>query len=176
MPIVQQFKTVGDFWNGMVIPDCDAYRRDVADLRLALHSATSLFHMHDWVFHAHESSIVAIFTHQKNNSVLSVSKASNFANSLQQSNANFGLIRDIANAGKHFKLDSPSGVPNSPSHSAKTRTQSTGYGQGGYGRGPYGGSPRVMLEVGTGSDIEYLTICNDVFSMWQSLIAQYSWL
>ena len=82
MNIVQQFKTVGDFWNGMVVPDCQDYRLDVANLRLALHSATSLFHMHEWVFHAQESFIVANFKYQKAGAVRNVSSASSFAISL----------------------------------------------------------------------------------------------
>ncbi len=176
MTIVQQFKTVSDYWYGMVIPDCDAYSDDVADLRLALHSAVSLFHMHDWIFCTHKSFVMTNFKYHKNGILQPVGSASQFADSLQQQNGNFGLVRGIANAGKHLQLNHVPNVANAPSHSANTRTQTTGFGQGGFGQGPFGGGPRVMLEVGGGNDIEYLTILNDVLAMWQNMLTQNNWL
>jgi hypothetical protein len=60
-PIVSQFKVAADFWSGMVEPDYQAQASDPSDLRAALHSAISLFHMSDWVFHTHEPQVRAKF-------------------------------------------------------------------------------------------------------------------
>lgn len=162
----------------MVVPDCDDYRADPANLRRALHSANSLFHMHDWVFHTHEAVVRANFTWvDKHGTPQPVSSPKEFADALEQLNNDFGRIRGIANAGKHLKLNSVRPVQNAPSHAANTAIQTTGYGQGGYGQGgygqgPFGGSPRVMLEGAT--DMEFSTILENVYQMWESLIKRHN--
>ena len=55
MAIVNQFMVEGDFWSGMVEPDCRDQTSHPADLRLALHCAISLFHMSDWPSDAAEA-------------------------------------------------------------------------------------------------------------------------
>ena len=66
-------------------------------------------------------------------------------------------------------------VQNAPSDAANTRIQTTGYGQGGYGQGPYGGGARVMLEGANGNDMEFSTIRESVYQMWEALTKSNSW-
>ena len=171
MSIFQQFITARHFWSEMAIPDIIDYRTDQANLRRALHSAISLFHMHDWVFHTHEADVRASFTFTDKNGIRRpVSSPEEFANALEQQNADFGRIRGIANAGKHLKLKNIRPVQNAPSHAANTATQSMGFGQG-----PYGGVSRVMLEGANGNDMEFLTILENVYQMWDGLMTSHSW-
>ena len=177
MAIVKQFVTAADFWSGMVEQNYQDQKRDPADLRAALHCAISLFHMSDWVFHTHERQVRATFTfrdvHGLNQPVHS---APTFANALE-TNDDFARLRGICHAGKHLKLYDIRPVPGAPSHSANTRVQTTGYGQGPYGKGPYGGTPRVMLEGGGagGADAEFSDIADSVYKMWRDLNHVHAW-
>ncbi len=178
-----QFNTAADFWSEMVVPDCADYRDDPTDLRRALHAANSLFHMHDWIFHSHENAVRSGFTFtDRNGTVHPVSKPSEFATALEQQNADFGRIRGIANAGKHLQLLDIRPVANAPSHAANVALQTIhgqgAYGQGnsGYGvRGAYGGRPRIMLAGPNGNDMEFSTILESVFKMWETLKTAHGW-
>ena len=178
MTVHEQFKTAADFWSGMVVPDCEDYRSNPTSLRRALHSAISLFHMHDWIFHTHKCVVQTTFTYIDRAGVQKPALTSEeFANSLEQRNNDFGRIRGIANAGKHLRLR-PAGirpVQNAPSDAANTRIQTTAYGQGGFGQGPYGGTPRVVLEGPGGSDMEFLAILENVYRMWREVMAENGW-
>jgi hypothetical protein len=123
MTIVKQFRTATDFWSEMVEPDYKEYLQAPANLRRALHAASSLFHMSDWVFHTHEAAVRSTFKFaNRQGNVQSVSKASEFADALEQQNPDFGRIRGIANAAKHLALRPTSirPVQNAPSHAANT--------------------------------------------------------
>jgi hypothetical protein len=176
MPTMKQFNTAADFWSEMVVPDCIDCRSDPTDLRRALHAAISLFHMNDWVFHTHETTVRSVFNFEdKNGTVRPVSSPAEFANALEQHNPDFGRIRGIAHAAKHLELSNIRPVANAPSHAANTAVQTTGYGQGGYGRGPYGGGPRVMLAGPNGNDMEFSSILESVYKTWETLKTGHGW-
>jgi hypothetical protein len=176
MTITNQFLTAGDFWSGMVEPDYQEHLHDLASLRAALHAAISLFHMSDWVFHTHASGVRAAFTFRDAAGLdQRVTSPATFANALEQRNQDFGRVRGICHAGKHLKLTDIRPVPSAPSHSANTRTQSTGFGRGGFGSGPHGGAPRVMLEGAGGADMEFADIARSVHKMWVDLNSVHGW-
>jgi hypothetical protein len=123
------------------------------------------------VFVTDEDGVRAAFTFRdRNNSVRKVGDAKEFANSLEQADANFGLIRSVANAAKHLSLTDRRPVTGA----ANTYVQSTGYGEGAYGVGPYGGGPRVVLE-GPDGNLEFAEIARNVFQMWETLNRQHGW-
>ena len=177
MTITSQFATAGDFWSGMVLPDYQEHLRDLASLRAALHAAISLFHMSDWVFHTHESGVRAAFTFRdKAGTNRPVSSPATFANALEQRNQDFGRLRGICHAGKHLVLTDIRPVLGAPSHSANTRSQSTGFGTGRFESGTYGVAPRVMLEGGAGTaDMEFADIAKSVHKMWVDLNGTHQW-
>jgi hypothetical protein len=166
--------TSQEFWAEMVIPDCEDYRKNVASLRHAFHSAISLFHLHDWIFTSHRNTVSTFQYSDKSSAKKRVKTASDFANYLERSNTNFGLIRGVANSAKHLVLAYPSPIQNSPSNAANTQVQSTGFGVGLYGAEPFGGTPRVIIE-GEPDNIEYLDVMNAVFKMWETLKKQHGW-
>ncbi len=176
MVVIQKALTkAGDYWSEMVEPDFREHQADLANLRLALHSAVSLFHTADWVYHTHEPAVRAAFTYQdRNGNIQQVSDPETFANALEQRNVDFGRIRGIAHASKHLILRNPRPVADAPSHAANTRVATTGYGEGGYGKGPFGGTARVMLEA-AGGDLEFSDISKNVLRMWLDLNAMHHW-
>jgi hypothetical protein len=71
-------------------PDYAAFMQAQTDLRLAFHAAASLFHLRDWA--ASAQSIIP----------------GKLQSDLEVRCEYFGLIRDVANAGKHLNLMNPS--------------------------------------------------------------------
>jgi len=159
-----RLRTAADFWQKIVVPDCNDYSAKPSDLRLALHTAISLFHLHDWVFVSHESQVRNQFNFRdKNNSVQPVSDAKTFANSLEQAHGDFGLIRSVANAAKHLGLSDRRPVLGAANNAANTYSTSTG-----------GGAARVVLE-GPNGDLEFMDIAQSVFKMWEKLDHLHGW-
>jgi hypothetical protein len=156
----------------MVEPDYRDFVAEPADLRRALHAATSLFHLADWVFKTHEAAVRSAFTFTDGGGVVrQVYDPGTFANGLEQLNPDFGRVRGIANAAKHLKIGDVRPVANAPSHAANTAVQTTGYGAGAFGGGPFGGGPRVMLAGPNGNDMEFSVIAESVHRMWLALNA-----
>src|SRR5262249_16096655 len=126
MPVVKELRTAGDHWNDMVEPDFREHRADLADLRRALHCAESLTHMADWVYESHEVAVRSAFSFRDHKGNLQpVTDAATFANALEQQTPDFGRIRGVANAAKHYKLKSVRPVAHAPSHAANTRVTGT---------------------------------------------------
>ena len=175
MQTFQKFQSANDFWVGMVEPDYKESQNNPGDLRAALHAAISLFHMSDWVFEEHKSSICCMFTfNDKKGSKQAVNDSKTFANALEQLEPDFALIRGIANAAKHLALRDIRPHLDAPSHSANTASQSLGWGEGAYGVGPNGGGPQVMLE-GAAGHLHFSQIAKSVYDMWVRLKTQHSW-
>ena len=176
--IVQKLGDYTDYWNHLLKADRDAFLAKPDDLRLALHYASALFHMHDWVYWGNESYIKTHFTFaDKHGEVSPVKNSIMVANALRDCNIDFELVRGIANAGKHLHLKSATKKhhTNAPNNATNTVVQSSGWGIGGYGVGPYGGSPRVMLVGPNGQDLEFSDLGESTYQMWIKLSKQHGW-
>lgn len=166
--ITQRFTNSSDYWHHMVLPDREDFLNQSTDLRRALHSAISLFHLSDWIYTDYKTAIDATFTYlDKNGSIMNVSDEKTFARSLAQKHPDFELIRGICNSAKHLVIR-PGHHAAYPSNAANTVVQSTGYGTGRYGVGPYGGTPRVMLQGPNGADLEFENLAQSVLGMWRT--------
>jgi hypothetical protein len=174
MQTVAQFQTASDFWNNMVVPDHSEFQANAGDLRIAFHAASSLFHMHDWVFSSYQASVCSSFTFIDGNGTQHpVNNAATFANSLEAICPDFALVRGIANAAKHLALTNIRPHPDAPSHAANTTSQSVGWGEGAYGVGPYD-APQVMLQ-GSASQLHFIQIADNVKQMWAGLNCTHNW-
>jgi hypothetical protein len=166
----------------MVEPDFADCLRNPADLRAAFHAASSLFHMHDWVWKTHEIAIRGSFTFTDTNGrPTKVHDNRSFANALEQHCEDFGRIRGIANAAKHLEINVRP-IPNAPSHAAQTSVKVMpapgGYGVGAMGysvSGSYGGGPRVVLAGPNSTDMAFSHIARTVYDMWTALRAKHGW-
>jgi hypothetical protein len=155
--------------------DLQEFMEDRSNLRKAWHSATSLFHLSDWVYHAHKVIINARYTFtDRNNNVKPVREVSQFANALGQQFSDFQLIRGIANASKHLKLDrSPPGrrdPPEMPSNAANTYT-SVGFSND-FDASFYKGE--VMLQAQP-KDIPFAALVQSVSDTWVAVFAREGW-
>ena len=158
------------YWNEVVLPDYEDFMSDVGNLRKAFHLAISLFHMTDWLYWGNKEHIDANFTFlDKDANSQRVTSESTFSNSICDYDPDFELIRGIANASKHLKLQRPGQHAASPTNAANTYVTSTGYGVGSYSTGPYGGSPRVRLQGPNNQDIELTDLAGGIRDMWLRL-------
>jgi hypothetical protein len=176
--IMERVATYRDFKSEVVGTDFREFMADRGNLRKAWHCAGSLFHLHDWVYAAHKSSIDARYTFVDDNGhTRQVSCAVHFANSLGQSHPNFQLVRGIANASKHFVLKTPpAGRANPsgmPSHATNTYVEGTAFQPGAFQSDAFQ-TGDVMLQASP-SDIEFATLAQSVFDMWSELFKNEGW-
>lgn len=176
MSSVFQLNTAADYWLEMVVPDCSEYFGNKESLRYALHAAISLFHMSDWAFHTHETTVKTNFTFMdRNGTITAVSDPATFATSLEQQFSDFGLIRGIAHAAKHLKLNNVRPIPNAPSHAANTAVHGPTFSPDVFAHGLFDTSRKVMLAGANGADVEFEKILRAVYAMWTSLKSTHSW-
>jgi hypothetical protein len=176
--MVQKIDTYQDFLREIVEPDCNDFFADKANLRRAWQCAGSLFHLHDWVYAAHKTSIDAKYTFtNRQGATESVSCNEHFANALGQIYPDFQLVRGIANASKHFALRAPKpgtqNPPGMPSHAANTYVTGAAFQPGVFQADAFQvGS--VVLEAQP-DDIEFPGLAQSVLDMWKKLFAQEGW-
>lgn len=156
MPVVQQIQTPKEFWEGIVVPDYEAFMANRDYLRLAFHCAVALFHMADWVFVTREATLPATFGFN------AAGGERGFGNALVSIHPEFAPVRHAANAAKHLRLRKSRG------HASDTAVKTTGWGEGGWGRRPW------AVAVGQ-QDLEFSDVAKSVFTMWQTLNAQHRW-
>jgi hypothetical protein len=176
MPPMFQLNTAADYWLEMAVPDCSEYFANKESLRCALHAAISLFHMSDWIFHTHEAVVRANLTFKdRNGTAVPVSDPATFATSLEQQFPDFGLIRGIAHAAKHLKLNNVRPVPNAPSHAADTAVHPSTFSPNIFAAGVFDTGRKVMLASANGNDLAFEKILRSVYAMWTSLQTTYGW-
>jgi hypothetical protein len=176
--MVGRIDTCTEFKRSVVEPDFHAFMADRGDLRKAWHCAGSLFHLHDWVYAAHKSSIDANYQFvDDDGQTKPVSRVSHFANALGRNYSEFQLIRGIANASKHFVLGPvPAGRVNPagmPSHAANTYVAGGAFQPGAFQPNAFQ-TGDVKLESDTG-DLDFAVLAQSVLDMWNQLFAREGW-
>ena len=78
------------FFQSVVVPDVDAVKRNPEDVRLALHAATSLHQLRDWVYKA---GLVPAVSWQE------------YCENLYRRCSALRSIRDVASNAKHYPAD-----------------------------------------------------------------------
>lgn len=173
------FTTPQQYWDGMVEPDYNDFLAQKGSLRRAYHCATSLFHMVDWLWIAHKAEICATY-----NVSTSAKLANEFADFLENLNADFHLVRTTANSTKHLELLKQSNQPNAPSNAGNVQSQTIfSEGIGGFCTAPLSSGPlsggeitvetRVILE-GTG-EVYFDKVATGVRQFWIDLRSQNGW-
>lgn len=148
-----------EYFDEVVEPDFAEAAANSDSLRSAFHCASSLYHLHEFIFSDHKSS-------------LNFKSAREFDKDLCARSNDFKLVRDIANTAKHMELTRD---PQRITHIANTAVQSTGYGEGRYGAGPYGGGKRVRIQVSATDYEEFSQVATNVVAMWRTMFSQNGW-
>lgn len=146
-----------DFYAEHVRPAVDAWRAAPTDLRLAKAAAVALYHQADHFWHAH--------CQEDAERVLGTTSPGAFRARLATRSPEYALLRDVAEAHKHVKLDRRS---RRVTNADQTAVGATGYGEAPYGEGPFGGGPSVVITLDDGSKRHLSAIVSVVEKYWIS--------
>ncbi len=148
------------FFKTHVKPNLDAWSTQPTDVRLAMNAVLSLYHLADHFWHAYSSSDPS--------RVLGTKSASEFRGQLAKRDTNFAILRDVAEAHKHMKLDRPS---RKLTKTDQTAPGYTGFGETAFGAGPFGGGPSIVVELDDGSKYHLSYITKQVKQAWDTMLA-----
>lgn len=153
-----------DYFLNVLKPNYDAFFGAPSTFASAFNLATTLYHFHEWLFEEYRTQL-------ENHFNVTFTGKGKFWQSVEQTNANFGYIRDVTNASKHVTIGGARFAPPSTgmTHIANTHIISTGYGQGGFGQGRYGGGPAVVFED-AGNQISFDDCASQLFAYWKALL------
>jgi hypothetical protein len=147
------------FFDTHLVPNYEAWLAQPTDLRLAMNATVSLYHMADHYWHS--------FSATEPDRVFSTNSSSQFRGGLATRNTDYSLLRDVAEAHKHMKLDRST---RNVTESRQTAIGSTGYGEGGYGTGPYGGGPSVVVVLDDGTKRHLSYSAQVVRKLWEAML------
>ncbi len=178
---IEKVTTYAEYRSKIVEPDYRDFVDNESDLRMAFHSAISLFHLHDWVYGAQAAYINANFVFQNNGVATPVTGGPQFANALADLCPEFELIRGVANSAKHLTLRGrnakrPPPPSNMPSHAANTFSD-----PGGWPDTPWPDDewqdevPAVKLEGDNGQHLVLIDVATTVHTMWTVQFAKHGW-
>ena len=143
------------FYDEHIVPTVSEWEASPLEPHRAMNAAVSLNQMADHFFHEY---------HADPGKVLGASSVSAFRNALTASTPEFGLIRDVADAHKHFKLDRP----NRKITDASQATQgSMGWGEAAWGEGQWGSPPEIVVTYDDGTKHHFSTAVRKVMAMWK---------
>ena len=148
---------VKGFFEKHVIPSLHEWKKSRTDERLAMNLANNLNNLIDyyWAF----SSV------NDPSKVFNKKTSKAYRAELSKSNSNIGLIRDIADAHKHFKL---SRVDRTLTSANQTSPKSIGFGQA-YGMS-YGGGELLITTLDSKEEIHFSIIVESVYEYWLDLL------
>jgi hypothetical protein len=153
-----------DFLNQMVIPDYQDFLQCKTDVRLAFHSACSLFHLRDWIY--------CDFRQSKR--WTTKGQVQSF---LESKCADFRIIRDVANASKHLKLDPRTAGTSMTTAGATFATITRNSAMTGYDstRTYQGGSEVLVTASDDDAPLRFAVIAKNVLNMWRKCFEEENW-
>lgn len=149
-----------DFFDTHLVPNYEAWLVQPTDMRLAMNAVVSLYHMADHFWHA--------YANLDSSRIFATANSALFRAELANRDHRFKVLRDVAEAHKHMKLDRSTRIL---SESRQTGVGSTGYGQAGYGTGPYGGGSSVVVELDDNTKHHLGYLAQEVKQLWFSMLA-----
>ncbi|WP_152563279.1 hypothetical protein [Ruegeria halocynthiae] len=146
--------TARQYFDQVVAYNVQQYKAQPTSLPAAFNLASSLFSMHEWMWHTYGNALGA-----------NLGSARDFNSHVQTACPAFKHMRDLANASKHVFLSSPS---TQAAHITDTSAVESRYGKGAYGRGKYGRGVVVIDDGGTKVDFE--NTADEVYKYWEDLL------
>lgn len=164
MTITTSLTTATEFWEQMAQPDYQDFEADTTDLRKAVHAASSLYHLYEWVFRQYEATPSMVFGCTNSSDL----RAHLVANECPD----FGLLRDLADANKHFRLDRPTAQVTT---ATQMETRSTGWDELLWDEASWDGLPEVIVQLDDGALRAFSAIAMNVLEMWDRLFQAHGW-
>lgn len=131
--------TARDFLDQVVTPTVDEFYNNYGDLRHAFLAVAVVDMLAAQIFHDLEV--------KDNQTVQNISDDSDYRGNLSQTNKDFCLLRDVAKAHKHVKLNRGTPLVDG---SDQTSVKSLGWGVARWGEGRWGSPPQVVVATNSG--------------------------
>ena len=148
------------FFDTHVRPSVESWQKHPIDIRLAMQAAIALNQMADHFWHAYGTVDPG--------RVFGAATSAAFYKELAARNLHFALLRDVAEAHKHVKLDRPG---RSLTGAEQTSVGTTGYGGAGFGTAPWDGGPSIVIELDDGGKEHLSMLVDQVVLLWHSMLS-----
>lgn len=146
------------FYDEHIVPSVREWETNPLEPHRAMNAAVSLNQMANHYWHEH---------HGDPSKVLGASSLGVFRNLLAAATPEFGLIRDVADAHKHYKLDRP----NRNITDASQATQaSMGWSEAAWGEGEWGSPPEIVVTYDNGTKHHFSTAVRKIMAMWKGML------
>lgn len=149
-----------EFFDTHVKPTYEEWIKDPTSIRLAMNVAVALNQTTDHLWHA--------YAKVDPSRVFCTTNSAAFREELTRRYAHFAIIRDVAEAHKHVRLDRRSRILTRAEQTAVGRTD---WGEAGFGSGPYGGGPSVVVELDDGTKHHLSDSAKELLLLWLSILA-----
>lgn len=151
------------FFESHVRSNFEEWNKSPLDERLAKNAVADMNNMAARVYRHWEAHDLA--------KVYGATNEGNYRNELcTRECADFGIIRDVADAHKHFILDRRT---RKLTRSDQTGPGNIGYGQGRYGEGVYGGGPQLVITLDDGTTRPLAAVMRNAMQMWEQLLTRW---
>ena len=145
------------FFQNFVVPGIEDWRRDPVDVRLAMNLANSLNNLVEYYWR--------VFATTDPDRVFHANSLKAFRTELSRRKEDIALVRDIADAHKHLKLDRED---REITNASQTTGQSVGYGQA-YGL-CYGGGELLVVTLDDGQERYFSLVAEGAYAFWSSVL------
>jgi hypothetical protein len=135
------------------------FEQNPLDMRLAMNAAVALNQLADYFWQTFNSTDPA--------RVYGAPSVRGLRDALVARCPEFAVVRDVAEAHKHMKLDRGARVL---TRADQTAQGSTAFGEAGYGTGPWGGGPSVVVELDTRERVHFSHAARVVLEQWKAML------
>jgi hypothetical protein len=148
------------FFDDHVIPNFREWSSLPTACSRAMNLAISLNHLADYYWREHQTDL---------SRPLNAINFGDFRRRLVELTPEYGLVRDVADAHKHFKLDR---ADRNITHATQAAIGAMGWGDASWGAGTWGGAAEVIVTFDDGSKHHFSTAVLRVMSMWRGLLGR----
>lgn len=134
--IILSSLTPHDFLEKVVLPNITEFKQDVSSERHAYNAISGLDALAAHIYHWAKAS--------GDKEAIAATNDSHYRGSLAKRNMAFGLLRDVAKAQKHVRLDRHDPIITDAS---QINSRPIGFGEGGFGGGRFGGVAQVVIDI-----------------------------
>jgi hypothetical protein len=147
------------FFHNQVLPSVRDWEENHMEEHRAMSVAVNLNHMADRYWYS--------FDGIDPSRLLGANNLSAFRNALCAKSNDFSLIRDVADAHKHVKLDRSG---RNLTNADQTTVARLGWGVPKWGEGRWGSSPEVVVTFDDGSKHHFSTAVRKSIELWESML------
>lgn len=147
------------FFAEHVAPSVQEWEESPLEPHRAMSAAVSLNQMADYFWHEYGSEPAK---------VLGATNLNAFRRALAASTPEYALIRDVADAHKHFKLDRSD---RNLTDASQATVGSMGWGEAKWDEGKWGSPPEIVVTYDDGSKHHFSSAVYKVCGMWKAMLS-----